>query len=312
MQKKILLISPRGFCAGVYRALETVDKALEKYGTPLYVNHEIVHNRHIVNNLEKRGVKFGVSPEELEENDTLVFSAHGVSPEVHRQAREKNISVIDATCPLVTKVHREARRYAEQGYQIILIGHKKHAETIGTYGEAPEQMTIVESAEDARALSFSPDTKLAYLTQTTLSILDTREIIDALQEKYPTISAPKSSDICYATTNRQDAVNEVAPQADLLLVLGSRNSSNSSRLRELGERTGTPSYLIDDASELKEEWMENVNVVSITAGASAPESLVQELIEQLQMKYSFEEIQHFVTKDENIKFSLPDSVGVSS
>lgn len=306
MEKEIFIAFPRGFCAGVERAIEVVEKAIEMYSTPLYVHHEIVHNRHVVEDFKKRGVIFVEDLEQVPEGETVIFSAHGVSPEVWEKAHKRKLKVIDATCPLVTKVHNEARRYAKNGYKIILIGHKNHVEAIGTKGEAPEQIYIVENLEEIDQLSFSPQEKLAYLTQTTLSVQDTQQMIEKLKEKYPQIEGPNSSDICYATTNRQEAVAYIAQQVQLVLVIGSQNSSNSNRLREVSEKLGTRAYLIDGPKDLKPEWFpEEVYRVGLTAGASAPEILVQEVIACLKSKFGFTRVEEIRLKEENVVFQLP-------
>jgi len=303
--KKIILASPRGFCAGVYRAIEVVEIAIKQFGTPLFVHHQIVHNRHVVENLVKRGVRFVESIDEIPDNLSVIFSAHGVSPEIRKRAAQKNLKIIDATCPLVTKVHNEANRYAQNGYSIILIGHKNHVETIGTFGEAPDKIHIIERAEDIQKLPPFDNEKVAYLTQTTLSVNDTKEIIAKLIELYPDIQAPGSSDICYATTNRQEAVSVIADKVDLVLVIGSKNSSNSNRLSELVKKLGKSTYLIDNSDDIKDHWFEKISVVGITAGASAPEELVSGVISHLQEKYEFSDIEEISIKEENTVFQLP-------
>lgn len=304
--KEIVVAAPRGFCAGVDRAISIVEKALEVYGNPLYVHHEIVHNRHVVDGLRKKGVIFVDSLEEIPENHTVIFSAHGVAPAVVEAAKKKNLKILDATCPLVTKVHIEARRYAREKFSIILIGHKDHIEARGTFGEAPEQITIVETLADIDALSFPPDAKLAYLTQTTLSVRDTKGLIDRLRERFPQIEGPNSSDICYATTNRQEAVSAIAPQADVVFVIGSRNSSNSNRLKELAESEGARAYLIDSAADLAEAHFQGkVERIGLTAGASAPEVLVQEVTERLKKDFGFTAVRELRLKDEDVAFKLP-------
>ena len=278
---KIILANPRGFCAGVHMAIDTVDEAIKIVGTPLYVYHEIVHNRHVVRRFEEQGVVFVDTIDEVPPDATVVFSAHGVSPAVRNAAKERNCTLIDATCPLVTKVHMEAIRYAKQGYKILLIGHAGHDEVVGTVGEAPDAITIVESPEDVAQLRFGPEDPLVYLTQTTLSMDDANAIIDAIKRRYPHVRNPPSEDICYATTNRQKAVRWLAEDAELVLVIGSRNSSNSVRLTEIAENVGAPAYLVDDRSELDPSWFEGVQSVLITAGASAPEHLVSEVVDEL-------------------------------
>lgn len=304
--KEIVVAAPRGFCAGVDRAISIVEKAIEVYGTPLYVHHEIVHNKHVVDSLREKGVIFVDNLDEIPENKTVIFSAHGVSPAVVDSAKAKNLKILDATCPLVTKVHIEARRYAREGYRIVLIGHKDHIEARGTYGEAPEQITIVETLSDIEKLDFPPGAKLAYLTQTTLSVRDTRGIIAALREKFPQIEGPNSSDICYATTNRQEAVSAIAPESDIVYVIGSRNSSNSNRLKELAESEGARAYLIDSAADVSpEHFTGEVKRIGITAGASAPEILVQEVTARLKNEFGFTNIRELRLKEEDVTFKLP-------
>lgn len=306
---KILLASPRGFCAGVNMAIQTVEEALKIVGRPLYVYHEIVHNRHVVEHFEEQGVTFVDTIDEVPANATVIFSAHGVSPEVRRAAKERGCTMIDATCPLVTKVHIEASRYAKQGYHILLVGHAGHDEVVGTVGEAPEAITIVESPEDVDKLPFKQNDKLVYLTQTTLSMDDANRLISAIKARYPQIKDPPSEDICYATTNRQAAVRALAKSVDLVLVVGSKNSSNSVRLTEISETDGTAAHLIDDKSELQPQWFDGVNSVLVTAGASAPEHLVQELIEELQQSYGGQ-IEDFTPIDEGVHFNLPVSLRI--
>ncbi|MAE62750.1 MAG: 4-hydroxy-3-methylbut-2-enyl diphosphate reductase [Phycisphaeraceae bacterium] len=306
---RILLANPRGFCAGVNMAIQCVEEALKLVGSPLYVYHEIVHNRHVVEQFVKEGVIFVDDIGEVPPNQTVIFSAHGVSPAVRNSAKERGCTMIDATCPLVTKVHMEAIRYARQGYNILLVGHAGHDEVVGTVGEAPGAITIVESPEDVDRLPFDSDARLVYLTQTTLSMDDANKIIDAIKRRYPDIKAPPSEDICYATTNRQHAVRELATQADLVLVVGSKNSSNSVRLTEISENTGTPAYLVDDNSEIDHDWFEGVRTVLVTAGASAPEHLVQQIVNDLAERYDGEiEDRHVIGED--MHFELPISVRV--
>jgi 4-hydroxy-3-methylbut-2-enyl diphosphate reductase len=302
--RKILLASPRGYCAGVERAVETVEKALELYGAPVYVRKQIVHNMHVVRDLEARGAIFVDDETEVPEGRTVVFSAHGVAPGVHENAAARRLNTIDATCPLVTKVHVQARRYAAEGYTIVLIGHAGHEEVVGTMGEAPGQIVLVESAEDVERLEFAPETKLAYITQTTLSVDETSDIIQALRRRFPTIYAPKKEDICYATSNRQWAVKEMLAEIDLLLVIGSRNSSNSNRLVEVARANGVEAYLIDDETEIDEGWLGGAEIVGITSGASAPESLVERVIAHFRdMGVAHVEVQH--AEPETVRFSLP-------
>ena len=310
--QKILLVQPRGFCAGVVRAVAIVEEALE-ITKPIYVRKEIVHNKHVVQDLRERGAIFVNEIEEIPAGEpgnpvVCIFSAHGVSPEVRRQAKEKNLFVIDATCPLVTKVHMEAIRYAKQGYSIILIGHNGHEEVEGTMGEAPFAMTLVESVEDVEKLTLPDPEKLIYLTQTTLSVDDTAAIIEALKLKFPQMTPPPKEDICYATTNRQHAVKQLAPLCDLILVIGARNSSNSVRLRETAQLCGTQSYLIDDQTQIRDEWFEGVATVGITAGASAPEILVDRVIENLHARGADVKIETLDIAEENVFFSLPSTI----
>jgi len=301
---KIILANPRGFCAGVNMAIDTVQELIELIGPPLWVYHEIVHNKHVVERFIKQGVTFVDSIDEVPEGKTVVFSAHGISPEVRASAKARNLNMIDATCPLVTKVHVEARRYAKQGCKILLIGHAGHDEVEGTFGEAPHAITIVESPEDVAQTNFSEDDQMVYLTQTTLSIDDANLIIDAIKKKYPHCKAPPKEDICYATTNRQQAVRILAPLADLTLVVGSTNSSNSVRLTEISETDGTPGKLLDDVSEMQDAWFEGVETVLITAGASAPEDLVNDIIKELVDRFDGEMVESTLV-EENVKFALP-------
>jgi len=303
--KEIIVAAPRGFCAGVDRAISIVEKALEVYGAPLYVHHEIVHNKHVVEGLRQKGVIFVDAIDEIPAAQTVIFSAHGVSPAVVALAKDKNLKILDATCPLVTKVHIEARRYAREGYKIVLIGHKDHIEARGTYGEAPEQMTIVETLADIELLSYSPTDRLAYLTQTTLSVRDTRGLIERLRERFPQIEGPSSSDICYATTNRQEAVSAIAPKVTVMFVIGSRNSSNSNRLKELAESEGTRAYLIDSAHDISAEQLAGAESVGLTAGASAPEVLVQQVTARLRDEFGFGSVTERRLKEEDVIFKLP-------
>ncbi len=300
----ILLAKPRGFCAGVHMAVDTVQELVGLIGTPLYVFHEIVHNKHVVDRFISQGVTFVESVDEVPAGQTVVFSAHGVSPALRERAKARNLRMIDATCPLVTKVHVEARRYAKQGCKILLVGHAGHDEVEGTFGEAPDAITIVESPEDVEQTHFNTDQRLVYLTQTTLSTDDAKIIIDAIKRKYPHCEAPPKEDICYATTNRQSAVRQLAPRADLTLVVGSKNSSNSVRLTEISRNVGTPGRLVDDASELQDAWFENIHTVLVTAGASAPEDLVQQLVQTLIARFggSVEEVDLI---HEDMQFALP-------
>ena len=304
---KILLANPRGFCAGVIMAIDTVEEALKIVGPPLYVYHEIVHNRHVVEQFEHRGVCFVDHMEEVPADATVIFSAHGVSPDVRRRAIERGCAMIDATCPLVTKVHMEAIRYARQGYKILLVGHEGHDEVVGTVGEAPDAITIVRSASDVANLPFGPDEKLAYLTQTTLSMDDATTIIGAIRQRYPNVKEPPSEDICYATTNRQRAVRELAAEADLVLVVGSKNSSNSLRLTEIAESAGTRAYLVDDCSEIDAAWLQDVGTLLLTAGASAPEHLVEQILEHLTEQHGAT-VDTGQPTDEGMHFELPRSL----
>ena len=304
MVRKVLLASPRGYCAGVERAVETVEKALDLYGPPVYVRKQIVHNLHVVRDLEARGAVFVDEETEVPEGETVVFSAHGVAPSVHANAELRRLNTIDATCPLVTKVHVQARRYAADGYTVILIGHEGHEEVVGTMGEAPESIVLVESVADVERLDFGPDARLAYVTQTTLSVDETGEVIQALRRRFPAIHAPKKEDICYATSNRQWAVKEMLSEIDLLLVIGSRNSSNSNRLVETARAAGTPGHLIDDETEIDESWLEGVEVVGVTSGASAPEKLVDRVCDWFRAR-GVEEIEPYRLVDEGVEFRLP-------
>ncbi|MBA3844243.1 MAG: 4-hydroxy-3-methylbut-2-enyl diphosphate reductase [Actinobacteria bacterium] len=304
MVRKVLLASPRGYCAGVERAVETVEKALDLYGPPVYVRKQIVHNLHVVRDLEARGAVFVDEETEVPEGQTVVFSAHGVAPAVHANAALRRLKTIDATCPLVTKVHVQARRYAADGYTVLLIGHAGHEEVVGTMGEAPDSIVLVESVADVATLAFPPDARLAYVTQTTLSVDETGEIIGALRARFPQIYAPKKEDICYATSNRQWAVKEMLGEIDLLLVIGSRNSSNSNRLVEVARANGVPSYLIDDESEIDESWTVGIDVVGVTSGASAPEKLVDRVCDWFRSR-GVTEIEPFRLVDEDVEFRLP-------
>jgi 4-hydroxy-3-methylbut-2-en-1-yl diphosphate reductase len=309
--RRIILISPRGFCAGVVRAIDVVRIALDLYGAPIYVRKEIVHNKHVVDDLRAAGAIFVEELSEVPVGARVIFSAHGVSPAVRTEARDRQLEIIDATCPLVTKVHLEALRFAKQGYTIILIGHSNHDEVIGTLGEVPEASVLVETVEDVQRLEVPDPQKTCFLTQTTLSLDETRDIIAALREKYPAIKAPPGQDICYATENRQMGVKAVAPVTDVLLVVGSRNSSNSKRLVEVCEGAGVPSYLIDDHREVRPEWLAAASTVALTAGASAPEHLVQELIAALREQHGFTEMEEVTLKDEDVRFSLPQELAVA-
>ncbi|MEL7689142.1 4-hydroxy-3-methylbut-2-enyl diphosphate reductase [Citromicrobium bathyomarinum] len=301
----ILIAAPRGFCAGVDRAIEIVERALEKYGAPVYVRHEIVHNRYVVEGLKAKGAIFVEELDEVPDDAPVVFSAHGVPKAVPAEAERRKLLYVDATCPLVSKVHRQAERLLEKDRHILFIGHRGHPEVIGTMGQVePGQMTLVETVEDVTNLPFDSEDNLAFLTQTTLSVDDTAEIIRALQERFPSIAAPKAEDICYATSNRQAAVKELAPGSDLVLVIGAPNSSNSLRLVEVAERCGTPARLIQRAQEIQPEWLEGVGTVGLTAGASAPETLVREVVAKLSEWREIEERPILVT-EEKMTFKLP-------
>jgi 4-hydroxy-3-methylbut-2-enyl diphosphate reductase len=305
MVERVLLASPRGYCAGVERAVETVERALELYGAPVYVRKQIVHNAHVVRELEARGAVFVEDETDVPEGQTMVLSAHGVAPSVHANAGKRRLRTIDATCPLVTKVHVQARRYAADGYTVILIGHAGHEEVVGTMGEIPDSIVLVESKEEVAQLEFPPDARLAYVTQTTLSVDETGEVIAALRERFPQIRAPQREDICYATSNRQWAVKELLSQIDLLLVIGSRNSSNSNRLVETARAGGVASYLIDDETEIEEAWFgDDVRVVGITSGASAPEKLVARVCDWFRA-HGVTDLEEHRFLEEDIEFRLP-------
>ena len=310
---KILLATPRGFCAGVNMAIECLEEAIRSFGSDIDVYHEIVHNKYVVDRFTRKGVTFVDTVDEVPEGALLLYSAHGVSPEVRKASQQRNLRTIDATCPLVTKVHIEAIKYAEDGYNIVLIGHEGHDEVIGTMGEAPESITLVESPEEVDDLPFSADDKIAYLTQTTLSVSEASAVIERLKERFPQISAPPKEDICYATTNRQEAVSTLVTQADALLVLGSQNSSNSRRLMEIGEADGKPSLLIDGVDELRGEdaviKFEGNETVLITAGASAPEVVVQECVDYLVDTYNAE-VEFATIREEHVRFPLPKELQV--
>jgi 4-hydroxy-3-methylbut-2-en-1-yl diphosphate reductase len=304
MVRRVLLASPRGFCAGVERAVDTVERALRLYGAPVYVRKQIVHNTHVVADLRRRGAVFVDSVDDVPRGSTLVYSAHGVSPAVRRASTARRLNTIDATCPLVTKVHTQARRYAEAGYAIAFIGHAGHEEVEGTTGEAADAIVLVESVDDARTVELPGDRPLAYITQTTLSIDETREIIDVLRERYPQIEAPAKEDICYATSNRQWAVKELLDEVDLLLVIGSRNSSNSKRLVEVAHAAGVDAHLVDDASEIEETWLDNVDTVGVTSGASAPERLVRDVCDWFRAR-GISDIAEHSSHFEDVVFRLP-------
>ena len=304
---RVILAQPRGFCAGVERAIEIVEKALELYGPPVYVRHEIVHNKRVVETLKAKGARFVEEVHEIPDGAITVFSAHGVSQKVEDSAKLRDLPVLDATCPLVAKVHKEGQRYAEKGYEVILIGHEGHPEVEGTMGRIPGKVHLVEDPADVQKLAIADKAKVAYVTQTTLSVDDTREVIEALKQRFPRIIGPDVKDICYATQNRQAAVRELAKQVDLLLVVGARNSSNSNRLREIGQESGVPTFLMEDVSALDAKWLEGVETVGITAGASTPEELIRELIEKLGAYRKIElSIMHGI--EEHIQFKLPDQL----
>jgi len=302
--EKVLLASPRGYCAGVERAVDTVELALQHYGAPVYVRKQIVHNIHVVRELEARGAVFVDSEEEVPQGSVIVFSAHGVAPSVYANSRERSHRQIDATCPLVTKVHSQAKRYAAEGYTIVLIGHAGHEEVEGTMGEAPESIVLVESAEDVERLELPAEARLAYITQTTLSVDETQHVIAALRRRFPDIHAPKKEDICYATSNRQWAVKEMLAQIDLLLVIGSRNSSNSNRLVDVSRANGVASYLIDDETDIDPAWLDGVRTVGVTSGASAPEKLVARVCDWFRAR-GVDRIEPYQMVDEDVTFRLP-------
>ncbi|MFN2616291.1 MAG: 4-hydroxy-3-methylbut-2-enyl diphosphate reductase [Thermoleophilaceae bacterium] len=305
--EKLLLAAPRGYCAGVDRAVQTVERALELYGPPVYVRKEIVHNKHVVEQLRERGAIFVDEETEVPDGETVVFSAHGVAPKVHENAASQSLRTIDATCPLVTKVHVEARKFAMEGYTIILIGHDGHEEVEGTMGEAPAQMLLVQSEEEADRIEVEDEDRVAYLTQTTLSVDETDRIIRRLRERFPNIVGPKSDDICYATTNRQMAVRQMARECDLVLVIGSRNSSNSNRLVEVARDHGADSHLIDNEEQVREEWLDGKRVVGITSGASAPEELVQRLVGFFRERGT-EDVSELEVVQEDVRFMLPKDI----
>lgn len=304
---KIILAQPRGFCAGVERAIEIVEQALEKYGGPLYIRHEIVHNKRVVEQLKQRNARFVENIDEIPEGAVTVFSAHGVASAIEDEAEQRNLHVIDATCPLVTKVHKEGQRYAAQGYEIILIGHLGHPEVEGTMGRILGTVHLVSSLDDVQQLKPHKPEHLAYVTQTTLSVDDTRQIITALKERFPNIVGPDVRDICYATQNRQMAVRQLVDQVDVIIVVGAHNSSNSNRLCEIGRDMGKPSYLIEDAKSLNYQWIEGIDRIGLTAGASAPEILVQEVIEKLKTLRPIE-IEILQGIEENVHFKLPEEL----
>jgi 4-hydroxy-3-methylbut-2-en-1-yl diphosphate reductase len=310
VDRKIFLLKPRGFCAGVVRAIDVVKIALDLYGPPVYVRKEIVHNKHVVDELRNAGAIFVEELDEVPEGARAIFSAHGVSPAVRRQAKERRLEVIDATCPLVTKVHLEAVKFGREKYSVVLIGHKDHDEVIGTLGEVPESSYLVETVEDVDKLELPDPTRVRYLTQTTLSLDETREIISRLKQRFPKIQGPPAQDICYATENRQMAVKAISEAIDLLMVVGSQNSSNSKRLVEVAENLGVRSYLVNDRGDVNLSWLEGVQNVGVTAGASAPEHLVEELIEFLHHN-GFRQKEEVEMVDEDVRFSLPAELTAS-
>jgi 4-hydroxy-3-methylbut-2-en-1-yl diphosphate reductase len=301
---RVVLAQPRGFCAGVERAIEIVERALERYGSPVYVRHEIVHNKHVVETLKSKGARFVDEVDEIPEGAVTVFSAHGVAESVEGAARERDLRVVDAACPLVTKVHKEGQRYAARGYEVVLIGHEGHPEVEGTMGRINGPVHLISAVEDVARLSPADPDKLAFVTQTTLSLDDTRDVIEALRERFPGIVGPDTRDICYATQNRQSAVRRLAAEVDVILVVGAENSSNSNRLREIGAATGVPSYLIDSAAALEWAWLDDAGAVGITAGASAPELLVQQVIGKLAGRYAVT-VETLDGIAENVHFRLP-------
>ncbi len=305
--EKLLLAAPRGYCAGVDRAVQTVERALELYGPPVYVRKEIVHNKHVVEQLRARGAVFVEEETEVPEGETVVFSAHGVAPSVHANSEVLNLRTVDATCPLVTKVHVEAKKFAAEGYTIVLVGHQGHEEVEGTMGEAPDSFVLIETEEDVDALEVADPERLAYLTQTTLSVDETDRIIRRLRERFPAITGPKSDDICYATTNRQLAVRQMARECDLVLVIGSSNSSNSNRLVEVARDHGAESHLVDNETQVREEWLVGKRVVGISSGASAPEELVQRLVNFFRDRGT-KDVSEFEVVQEDVRFMLPREI----
>ena len=305
--EKLLLAAPRGYCAGVDRAVQTVEHALDLHGAPVYVRKEIVHNKHVVEKLRERGAIFVEEETEVPEGSTVVFSAHGVAPTVHANAAERRLHAIDATCPLVTKVHVEAKKFAAEGYTIVLIGHAGHEEVEGTMGEAPENIVLVETEDDVDALEVADPQRVAYISQTTLSVDETRTIINRLRERFPAIAGPRTDDICYATTNRQSAVKQMAVECDLVLVIGSQNSSNSQRLVDVARDYGTESYLIDNAAQVKPAWLDGKRVVGISSGASAPEELVERLVAYFTER-GVSDVSEFEVVREDVRFMLPKRI----
>ena len=304
---RVILANPRGFCAGVNMAIDCVDQVLKANGPPVYVFHEIVHNKHVVDAFRDRGVTFVDSVEEVPHGSLLVYSAHGISPEVRAAARSRKLVEVDATCPLVTKVHMEVARYARDGYTILFVGHRRHDEAVGTVGEAPDRIIVVESAEEVQNVKVPDESRVAFVTQTTLSISDAQRVIDAIKKRFPNVRYPAKDDICYATTNRQAAVTQISPEVDLVLVIGSKNSSNSKRLVERAEEQGVPGYLIDDESEIEPSWLEGKESVLVTAGASAPEHLVSALLARLKRERNAT-VETRTLVEEDVSFELPKSV----
>ena len=306
---KVLLASPRGFCAGVERAIEIVDRALEKHGPPIYVRHEVVHNKYVVNNLKNKGVVFVDEISQIPKGNVVIFSAHGVSQRVRNQAKSMTATIYDATCPLVTKVHKEVVRRQKQNHQVILIGHKNHPEVEGTLGQSTDinSISLVESIEDLRSLDYQPDIDLSYTSQTTLSVDDTILLTEALETKFPWIQAPKKNDICYATQNRQDSVKAIIEDVEALIVIGSKNSSNSNRLKEIAEKKQKPAYLIDDSDDISSDWLSGINSVGVTAGASAPEVLVQEVVNYL-INNGAKEVVEYNGSNESMHFPVPSTL----
>ena len=306
---KVLLASPRGFCAGVERAIEIVDRALEKHGPPIYVRHEVVHNKYVVNNLKNKGVVFVDEISQIPEGNVVIFSAHGVSQRVRNQAKSMTATIYDATCPLVTKVHKEVVRRQKQNHQVILIGHKNHPEVEGTLGQSTDinSISLVESIEDLRSLDYQPDIDLSYTSQTTLSVDDTMLLTEALETKFPWIQAPKKNDICYATQNRQDSVKAIIEDVEALIVIGSKNSSNSNRLKEIAEKKQKPAYLIDGSDDISSDWLSGINSVGVTAGASAPEVLVQEVVNYL-INNGAKEVVEYNGSNESMHFPVPSTL----
>jgi 4-hydroxy-3-methylbut-2-enyl diphosphate reductase len=305
--EKLLLAAPRGYCAGVDRAVQTVERALEMHGAPVYVRKEIVHNKHVVSTLRERGAIFVDEQTEVPEGAVCVFSAHGVAPSVRAGAEERRLRTIDATCPLVTKVHREATRFARDGYTVVLVGHEGHEEVEGTMGEAPEQIVLVQSERDVEQLELEDPERVAYITQTTLAVDETSAIVKRLRERFPSIVGPRTDDICYATTNRQAAVKQMADSCDLVLVIGSRNSSNSARLVEVARDCGTDAHLIDSAEEVREQWLEGMRVVGISSGASAPDHLVQDLVDLFRAR-GVRDVSEVHVINEDVRFMLPKPI----